>query len=720
MDALVRAMLALRATVRRLVWIVFALAFGAGLVADAALHLESRWSYPAIALFGLVLLASLRRRIRHAATEEQSALPDAELGMLLVVGVLGTILAADGNLDGSTWPLAYVLCVLVSVLAAPPATAVVVGWLVTLEAAVRFLSLSESSVVPLVVHGAFCSVFSVIAMAVLRVEVARIRLHSRSRVQAEIERMHDAARSYRLLSATRRSATTAPPTSATASAVVPPEDDPSRLVRSSVEEIHQAALFALQLLRRSMTLHTSMLLWLTDSGTHLRISELTSDGDDVCDGPFLVGDGIFGAAVAERELVLLSDLKSSYRLPYYPGACPVRSVAAVPVLENEHVRGILVVDRKSDDPFTAEEQEILTSATRYVLRAIQNERVFVQLERAKVEQGKLYRAARSLGAALSERDVVEASVRSAREVAAFDFAAITLYDEARKTHEIRAVSGEGVDSLVGVRFRHNPGLVSMVVQNRYPLPYKGEFDAAHQLIFTARSQPPAMPSMLVLPLLVHERPLGTLVLGARRRGAFGDSVRPTLEVLASHVAVSLSNARMVKRLEELATSDGLTGLFNKRAMLEMAESKIAAAVRFSRNLSVMIIDLDHFKNVNDTFGHDIGDVVLKGLGGILRKTKRATDAVARFGGEEFIILCEETDSEGAMLLAERIREELQKTTFQTPKGPLQVTCSVGVSTFPEGGRDWETLFKGADDALYVSKRSGRNRVTACSRRARAA
>jgi diguanylate cyclase (GGDEF)-like protein len=573
---------------------------------------------------------------------------------------------------------------------------------------------AESSVAPLVVHGVFATAFSVLAMAVLRVEVARIRSHSRTRVQAEIERMHDAARSYRLLSATRRAA----PQAQTAVGL---DDDPSRLVRSSVEEIHQAVLFALQLLRRSMGLHTAMLLWLTDTGSHLRISELTSESDELSEGPFQLGDGVFGAVVAEREVVHLTGLKASYHLPYYTGACPVRTVAAVPVLEQEHVRGILVVDRRQDEPFSAAEQELLAAATRYVLRAIQNERVFVQLERAKVEQGKLYRAARALGAALSERDVVEASVRSAREVAAFDFAAITIYDEAKRSHEIRAVSGEGADALVGVRFRHNAGLVSMVVQNRYPLPYRGEFDAAHQVIFTSRTHPPQMPSMLVLPLLVHERSLGTLVLGAHRRGAFGDSVRPTLEVLASHVAVSLANARMVKRLEELATSDGLTGLFNKRALLDMAEAKLAAAVRFSRKLSVLTIDLDHFKNVNDTYGHDVGDVVLKGLGAILRKTKRATDAVARFGGEEFVVLCEETDTEGAMLMAERVREELEKTTFHSPKGSLSVTCSVGVATFPEAGRDWESLFKASDEALYVSKKSGRNRTTAWSpRRQRAA
>jgi diguanylate cyclase (GGDEF)-like protein len=103
--------------------------------------------------------------------------------------------------------------------------------------------------------------------------------------------------------------------------------------------------------------------------------------------------------------------------------------------------------------------------------------------------------------------------------------------------------------------------------------------------------------------------------------------------------------------------------------------------------------------------------VIKGLGDILRRVKRTTDVVARFGGEEFVVLCEQTDEQGAQLLGERIREELAKTVFQTPNGPLSVTCSVGVATFPRAGEKWEDLFKAADEALYASKRAGRDRVT---------
>ncbi len=157
-------------------------------------------------------------------------------------------------------------------------------------------------------------------------------------------------------------------------------------------------------------------------------------------------------------------------------------------------------------------------------------------------------------------------------------------------------------------------------------------------------------------------------------------------MLASHVAVSLANARMVKRLEEMATTDGLTGLFNKRALMEAANQKLKSAERFKKPLSVLVCDIDHFKKVNDNYGHDVGDVVIKGFGEVLKRTKRDTDVVGRFGGEEFVMVCEETDAAGAALLAERIRSEIESTTFHSDSGALHVTCSVGVATLPRPGR----------------------------------
>jgi two-component system, cell cycle response regulator len=700
MDWLVRMTLALRETVRRLLALSVAGALSVLVATDATSPAASGLVVLLAAVWAAVLFTRIRARFR-AAEQRIGAWHDLEIGMLLVVGTAFSVQRADGGLSGPLYPLLYVLVALVSAFAHPLATAAVVAGLIGLEAAVRYGALAERAFTPLVVHAAFIAGFALLNMIFLRAEIARIRLRARARLEAEISGVRDAARSYRLLG-TARPATEGHGARA----------DEERLVRSSVEEIHEAVLFALELLRRSLGLHTAILLWRSEAGTHARISEVSTLAENIAEGPYLVGDGIIGAVLVRAAPMLLEGLKPGYKLPYYAGACPVRSVCGVPVMEHGAARGVLITDRADGRPFLAHEIEQVAAAGRYIARAIQNERLFVQLERAKVEQGKLYRAAEALGAALTEADVVEAGVKSARAVALFDFAAVTLFDEATRTHEICAVSGDGADALVGARFAQSTSLCAMVVQNRHSLPYRGDFDPAHQVLFSRQLAAPAMPSILVLPLLVHERPLGTLVLGAKRKGAFGDAVRPTLEVLASHMAVSLANARMVRKLEEMATTDGLTGLLNKRALLDIAQTKVAGANRFARRLSVLITDIDLFKRVNDTHGHDIGDVVIRGMADILRRAKRATDAIGRFGGEEFVLVCEETDAAGAMLLAERVRKEVESKAFATPEGPLYVTCSVGIATFPEAGRDWEALFKAADDAMYCSKRSGRNRSTA--------
>ncbi|HLK38039.1 MAG TPA: diguanylate cyclase [Polyangiaceae bacterium] len=707
MEPLVRVSMAMRSVWRHGHGALLACALGAyaavgGAVAEPGVALAL-----AVGLWALALGTRVRRKLSEPG--DDGLVLDVEIGMLLAVGLETALVRFGGGLSGHFDAAIYVLVAFVAAFARPAAGLVVVVWVVGLETAFRLAAGAEIDTAPFLTHCTFVAAFAILNLTLLRAEVARVRATARTRIEEQLVRIKEDARSYRLLGAGE-----------------PGERDDvrgDRLARASVEEIHQSVHYALDLLRRSLDLHTAVLFWLNDAGTHLRISELSTASDEVHDAPFSAGDGVLGAVLARRACVSLQGLKPSFKVPYYVGPCPVKALAAVPVLEGdtgETLRGILAVDRLENVPFSREEEEVATQAARFCLRAIQNERVFLQLERAKVEQGKLYRAAQALGAALSEKDVVEAGVRAAREVASFDLAAVTVFDPSSRVHEVVAArSGDGeIDDLVGVRFAHNAGLVSMVVQNRCPLPYRGEYEAAGdggrslKVVLSKRLPWPAHPSLLVLPLVIHDRALGTLVLGAKRRHAFGDSVRPTLEVLASHLAVSLSNARMVAKLETMATTDGLTGLLNKRAMLELATQKIAAAARFDRNLSVLVVDIDHFKKVNDGYGHDVGDLVIRTLADILKRQKRATDAVARFGGEEFVILCEQTDENGAMLLAERIREELGKTSCRVAQGLVSVTCSIGAATLPAAGRDWESLFKAADEALYVSKRSGRNRCTA--------
>jgi two-component system cell cycle response regulator len=213
----------------------------------------------------------------------------------------------------------------------------------------------------------------------------------------------------------------------------------------------------------------------------------------------------------------------------------------------------------------------------------------------------------------------------------------------------------------------------------------------------------------VFPLKSGEQTLGTLVVGSRRRDVFEREAARQLEVIAMQVADALLRARLFEQTEQLASTDGLTGVQNHRTFQARLDEQLAFAQRYGKQLSVVICDVDRFKSVNDAHGHPVGDLVLRGVAQIISAEARATDVVARYGGEEFAVVMPETDGAGALVIAERIRIRLEEATFPTERGPVRVTLSLGVATFPGDGKDKARLVEVADACLYHAKRSGRNR-----------
>jgi diguanylate cyclase (GGDEF)-like protein len=163
------------------------------------------------------------------------------------------------------------------------------------------------------------------------------------------------------------------------------------------------------------------------------------------------------------------------------------------------------------------------------------------------------------------------------------------------------------------------------------------------------------------------------------------------------------------RLLALANTDGLTGLPNRRRFDEIYKAECHRGDRYARPLSALLVDVDHFKRVNDTYGHPVGDEVLRRVADALKSILRSSDHVARYGGEEFAILAPETGREGASLLAERIRREVELLEIPVGEKLVRITCSVGVAV-REGGLSSCQLIRRADMALYQAKHSGRNRV----------
>lgn len=164
------------------------------------------------------------------------------------------------------------------------------------------------------------------------------------------------------------------------------------------------------------------------------------------------------------------------------------------------------------------------------------------------------------------------------------------------------------------------------------------------------------------------------------------------------------------QLREMATTDSLTALANRRHFMQCAEAEVRRALRYGRSLSMLMVDADHFKNVNDTYGHTVGDVVLSELACMLRDNARQQDTAARLGGEEFALLLPETDMEHALEAAERLRTQVADTAIEAEGNTVRITVSVGVSELALQGDTLSRLLKRADDALYDAKQNGRNHV----------
>jgi two-component system cell cycle response regulator len=229
------------------------------------------------------------------------------------------------------------------------------------------------------------------------------------------------------------------------------------------------------------------------------------------------------------------------------------------------------------------------------------------------------------------------------------------------------------------------------------------------VVFDNKTAMKGLSALKILPLKVGDRVLGTLVAGSRRRHTLGEDAVRMLEVLALQVAQSILRAQLFDQMERMATTDGLTGLYNHRYFQERLEALLAQARRYGRKLSLVVVDVDHFKQVNDKHGHPAGDQVLRSVAQMISKQARDTDMVARYGGEEFAVILPETDTKGAKVIAERIRIAVQGNTFEFEGGTLKATISLGIATCPDHAKDKAGLVERADQCLYFAKRNGRNR-----------
>lgn len=210
---------------------------------------------------------------------------------------------------------------------------------------------------------------------------------------------------------------------------------------------------------------------------------------------------------------------------------------------------------------------------------------------------------------------------------------------------------------------------------------------------------------IVLPLNLDKQILGYLVVNQVK-----EEDKDKFHILTQQFLLGIKRAFLYQQVQELAITDSLTGVFSRRYLMERLNEEIERSQKFNYEFSLLMVDVDHFKDYNDRYGHLVGDAILKEISKTIKENTRSIDLLGRYGGEEFSIVLAETDKEGAKFAAERIRSSIENKNIRVYDEDLKVTISVGVSTYPLDGSKPLALIERSDEALYQAKKLGRNRV----------
>ena len=399
---------------------------------------------------------------------------------------------------------------------------------------------------------------------------------------------------------------------------------------------------------------------------------------------------------------------------------PIRSLLALPLMADGEKLGAALVAFSSPRRFTEEEVALGERARYLISLAVLKVKLLERVTRWAMEAETLRQAGLAVTASLRLEDTIRRILQQLRKVVPYDSATVLwLRDESL---EVVGIYGKGErERLLGVQIPLRPEIpLTRVIRTRKPyiLPDTQAFRGQHP----ARQSCAHVRSWVGVPLVLQSRVIGMISLESTRPHHFtAEHVRLAMG-FAAHVAIALHNAHLYERTRHQAITDPLTGLYNRRYFMELAHREHRQALREGASLAILMLDLDHFKRVNDTYGHLVGDQALRAVALLCQDHLRQTDIIGRYGGEEFIVLLPATRIHAediAHRIAERLRRAIASTPIRTPQGEVRLTVSIGAATLSEAGEALDVLIQRADQALYLAKQQGRNRVVVWSEAQRA-
>ena len=319
----------------------------------------------------------------------------------------------------------------------------------------------------------------------------------------------------------------------------------------------------------------------------------------------------------------------------------------------------------------------------------------------------LVETARTLQAEHDPDRILRVAATRLNEVTAADRLAIFEADWEHHRFRPRVLAGEGTEGLKIGEVSLSEGITGWVFARAQP--YRCADTDSHPAAATIPGTRREPESMLAIPLIAGDQRLGVIDVWRNGLDAFSEEDLERCSLLGFVTAAALSNAQMYIELERRALTDALTGLFNIRWWRDMAPRVMSQSLRTGAGVGILLMDLDHFKQINDTAGHAVGDSVLRAVARALRRVVRDSDYAVRYGGEEFLVVLTNSTVDGAMRVAQALQSAVAELRAPTTV-PSRVTASIGVAVFPDHGQELDDVVLAADQAMYQAKRDGRDRI----------
>lgn len=382
------------------------------------------------------------------------------------------------------------------------------------------------------------------------------------------------------------------------------------------------------------------------------------------------------------------------------------AVIFVPISSGNQAIGLLAVQSYSSIEYVERDEELLGAIATQAATAIANARLYDEARRARDELTVLYEVVKTISSqSLELQSVLDSLIQVTCRAFGYEYGAILLADEPSGDLEVRATYGYA-PQVRGTRIPAGEGVEGWVQRTGSVINVPNVREDSRYIVFHDM-----IASELAVPLITKGKVIGVFTIESTRLQAFGQHDVNVLNALSGYAIIAIENARLFEQTKRLAITDGLTELFNHRYLHETLERTLERCLRETQPLALIMIEIDNFKWYNDTYGHRQGDEALRTVADLLRRGSRPNDLVARYGGDEFMIVLPNTTKEAAFEIAERIRRMVEAYPFLLAENLVtSVTLSLGVAATPEDGTSVGAIIEAVDRAQYSSKNSGGNKV----------